>query len=163
MTYVRVLCDSFQTTKYAPNIITVRIQMWFNLGSQIPPVQRIAYYQVQMHLSAKTITNAVPLIISTLVAEQQQCLISNTVPIFREEQVINDMLTDMSTSNRPVVIYGRNSTDESVYKKYTQLQQCGLSVSIYTGGLFEWLLLRDVYGDKDFPIIGSTDDLLVYS
>ena len=32
-------------------------------------------------------------------------------------------------------------------------------ISIYCGGLFEWLLLQDVYGRSEFPTIGNADIL----
>ena len=37
-------------------------------------------------------------------------------------------------------------------KKYEQLVGLGfINVYIYPGGLFEWLLLQDIYGSDDFP------------
>ena len=37
-------------------------------------------------------------------------------------------------------------------KKYNQLINLGFAnVYIYPGGLFEWLLLQDVYGKDSFP------------
>ena len=38
-----------------------------------------------------------------------------------------------------------------ILKKYRQLVDLGFSnVYIYTGGLFEWLLLQDIYGSTNF-------------
>ena len=33
---------------------------------------------------------------------------------------------------------------------------------IYSGGLFEWLLLQDVYGKDEFPTMGCELDILKY-
>ena len=56
-----------------------------------------------------------------------------------------------------------NSNDEKIYTKYNQLTSLGFyNVFIYTGGLFEWLLLQDIYGVKDFPTTKKELDLLKY-
>ena len=53
--------------------------------------------------------------------------------------------------------------DLKVIEKYNQLKKLGFSnVHIYFGGLFEWLLLREIYGDINFPIIGACKDILFY-
>ena len=47
--------------------------------------------------------------------------------------------------------------------KYNQLKKLGfVNVYIYFGGLFEWLLLREIYGNTNFKIIGNTNDILKY-
>ena len=47
-----------------------------------------------------------------------------------------------------VVIYGMNAADDSIVRKYNQLTGLGLiNVVVYPGGLFEWLLLQDIYGN----------------
>jgi len=33
---------------------------------------------------------------------------------------------------------------------------------MYTGGLFEWLLLQDIYGKTEFPTTTNIIDLLKY-
>jgi len=72
------------------------------------------------------------LIINTLAHYEQECLIQNTVPIETEESVVNAMLTQYDTNVRKIIIYGKNSTDPTVDKKYKQLTGLGISdVYIY--------------------------------
>ena len=62
-----------------------------------------------------------------------------------------------------IIIYGKNHSDETVYKKYNQLKQLGfVNVLIYIGGIFEWLCLQDIYGHELFPCIGNETDILKY-
>jgi hypothetical protein len=35
-------------------------------------------------------------------------------------------------------------------------------VFVYTGGLFEWLLLQDIYGKDEFPTTSDELDILKY-
>ena len=68
-------------------------------------------------------------------------------------------------NKRAFIIYGENSTDESVYKKYEQLISLGImnkNIMIYSGGIFEWLLLQDIYGDEEFPTTTKELDILKY-
>jgi hypothetical protein len=47
--------------------------------------------------------------------------------------------------------------------KYNQLKSLGFyNVFIYTGGLFEWLMLQDIYGDNEFPTSKKEIDILKY-
>jgi hypothetical protein len=51
-----------------------------------------------------------------------------------------------------VILYGLNATDEMVDKKASQLQGLGFSeIYIYCGGMFEWLLLQELYSYSEFP------------
>ena len=62
-----------------------------------------------------------------------------------------------------MVIYGKNTNDEAIIKKYNQLMQLGFkNVYIYPGGLFEWLLLQDIYGNELFPTTKKELDILKY-
>ena len=62
-----------------------------------------------------------------------------------------------------IIIYGKNSNDDALYRKYQQLLLLGFSnVYLYLGGLFEWLLLQDVYGAIDFPTTTQQLDILKY-
>jgi len=36
------------------------------------------------------------------------------------------------------------------------------SVFVYTGGIFEWLLLQDIYGKDEFPTTSEELDILKY-
>ena len=62
-----------------------------------------------------------------------------------------------------IIIYGRNCNDEKLYTKYNQLNSLGFyNVYIYPGGLFEWLMLQDIYGEKEFPTTKRELDILKY-
>lgn len=101
------------------------------------------------------------IIINTLSEKNQSCLIRGTTPIELEEQLINSHMNKMKSST--IVLYGINSTDKLVYKKYEQLVKLGFyNVFIYAGGLFEWLLLQDIYGYDMFPTTKKENDLLKY-
>jgi len=101
------------------------------------------------------------LLINTLNEHEQNCLIKNTVSIHQEESLINKYL--QLGRNIRIVIYGKNSNDEKIYKKYQQLLSLGFcNVFIYMGGLFEWLLLQDIYGTDEFPTTTKQLDVLKY-
>ena len=102
-------------------------------------------------------------LINTLPASEQDCLIANTLLADREETVINEMLTQYEKVERKIIVYGKNSTDTTVDKKYRQLLSLGLGeVFVYYGGLFEWMLLQDIYGEREFPTTRKVVDLLKY-
>jgi len=102
------------------------------------------------------------LLINTLSIMEQQCLISGTLAYDREEIVINKIIEE--TTNLPnIIIYGKHSVDESPQIKQRQLKSLGFKrVYIYSGGLFEWLLLQDIYGTAEFPTTGTCKDLLAF-
>ena len=93
----------------------------------------------------------------------QSCLIQNTIPIQEEEEIINGILKNKYSNDITIIIYGVNSNDENIYSKYDQLVKLGIkNVFIYTGGMFEWLLLQDIYGRDLFPTTSRELDLLKY-
>lgn len=101
------------------------------------------------------------LLMNTLPVTEQVCLISNTLTPQKEETLMNQYLK--SNKNIRIIIYGRNSNDETIYKKYNQLLSLGFTnVYIYLGGLFEWLMLQDIYGFDDFPTTSRQLDILKY-
>jgi len=101
------------------------------------------------------------LLINTLPDSEQDCLILNTIPAHKEEQVINHHM--YSSKRVRIAIYGRNSSDEKIYKKYDQLVKLGFqNVFIYMGGMFEWLMLQDIYGYEEFPTTIKQLDFLKY-
>jgi hypothetical protein len=85
-------------------------------------------------------------------------LISGTLAPEREEAYVNELLETLdavSLSEILVIVYGRNAMDKSVVEKAKQMYSLGLtSVCVYLGGMFEWCLLQDVYGEKEFPMDG---------
>ena len=101
------------------------------------------------------------MLINTLSESEQDCLIINTVSASKEEQLINQHM--YSSKRIIIVVYGRNSNDDKIYKKYDQLLKLGFSnVFIYVGGLFEWLMLQDIYGYEEFPTTIKQLDFLKY-
>ena len=101
------------------------------------------------------------IIINTLEPTMQNCLIANTTKIENEEALINSIIKKSNSS--PIIVYGKNSNDEKVYKKYEQLIKLGfINVNIYVGGMFEWLLLQDIYGNELFPTTSKELDILKY-
>ena len=101
------------------------------------------------------------LIINTLSPSDQKCLIVNTTVAEEEEILINKYLKENKSIR--IIVYGKNCNDDSVQKKYQQLLTLGFyNIFVYTGGMFEWLLLQDIY-DKDlFPTTKKELDLLKY-
>tara|TARA_B100000035_G_scaffold136208_1_gene116095 strand:- start:9338 stop:9754 length:417 start_codon:yes stop_codon:yes gene_type:complete len=111
----------------------------------------------------KAISNHSYTLINTMDTGFQDCLIQSTIPIHQEENIINNWMRKNDFSSRTLIIYGKNASDNSVFDKYTQLKQIGFSnIYIYSGGLFEWLLLQDIYGSADFPTTKQNVDLLKY-
>ena len=106
------------------------------------------------------------LLINTLSYSEQSVLIKGTLTAREEEEFVNDFLSKYSESPKFIVLYGRNSCDDTPRKKLAQLLSLGINeVFIYTGGLFEWLLLQDVYGSAEFPTQSSQPglvDILAY-
>lgn len=100
-------------------------------------------------------------IITVMKYDDNLCLIKGTVPIINEESIINEIYNkDLST---PIVIYGYNSCDENIIKKYIQLKELGFkNIYIYPGGMFEWLLLQDIYTDKYIKTNSKEMNLLKY-
>ena len=103
------------------------------------------------------------IIINTLPINEQDCLIKNTLPYEEEEKTINELLNNYDFNNKKIIIYGRNTNDETAEKKYNQLRTLGFSeIYLYSGGLFEWLLLQDIYGATEFPTNKKILDILKY-
>ena len=103
------------------------------------------------------------LVINTLTFENQDCLISGTILAIQEEALINKMLESADYKVKTVIIYGKNASDNTVYKRYYQMLNLGFTeVYIYGGGLFEWLLLQDIYSFSEFPTTKKGADILRY-
>lgn len=101
------------------------------------------------------------LIINTLDASFQHCLITKTVNIENEEMTINTYLR--KNKNIKIIIYDKNAHQTKLFKKYEQLLKLGfVNVYIYPGGLFEWLCLQDIYGKENFSTTSEELDILKY-
>lgn len=103
------------------------------------------------------------LMINTLLNGEQNCLIKNTLPYELEEKTVNELLSSYDLSSKHIIIYGKNTNDETVETKYKQLNSLGFSnVYMYMGGMFEWLLLQDIYGMDEFPTTTKVLDILKF-
>jgi hypothetical protein len=102
------------------------------------------------------------ILINTLMENEQDCLLPNTISPEKEITIINNLIRNGSKKIK-IVIYGKNCNDDKIYKKYNQLQTLGFFNSyVYTGGIFEWLLLQDIYGEKEFPTTKKELDILKF-
>lgn len=102
-------------------------------------------------------------IINTLNITDQECLIYSTIPYQLEEKLVNEMISSYDTRTKSVIVYGKNAQDDTVDKKYKQLVTLGIDhVYLYSGGLFEWVLLQDIYGSTQFPTTRLPVDILKY-
>jgi len=102
------------------------------------------------------------LLINTLSNSEQNCLIVNTINIKDEENIINNFIKN-GRKDIKIIIYGKNCNDDKTINKYNQLNLLGFyNVYIYVGGLFEWLMLQDIYGENEFPTTKKELDLLKF-
>ena len=125
------------------------------MGNQ-QSIRKIGYEDVQYIIQHKKKNH---FLINTLSANEQSCLIPDTTNIHDEVSLLNKHIN----KNIYIIVYGKNANDETIFKKYEQLLGLGFtSVFVYTGGLFEWLLLQDVYGIEEFPTDGDEMDILKY-
>ena len=119
-------------------------------------IPKINYEDVKL-----SINNSNYLLINTLPNHEQNCLIYKTIHFASEEQIINDLVNNNKSHN--IIIYGKNCNDDSVYKKYNQFIDLGFTnVYLYLGGLFEWLLLQDIYGKDMFKTTSNELDIIKY-
>lgn len=102
------------------------------------------------------------ILVNTLPINQQQCLIKHTLSLDSEVSTLNDLIERQSYQTK-IAIYGSHHCDPTVEKKQKQLFELGFThVYLYRGGLFEWLLLQDIYGRSEFPTTSNTLDILHY-
>ena len=100
------------------------------------------------------------LLINTMKIDDQIILIKNTILAINEEQIISTILDNNNLTYYTIIIYGKNNLDTTVYSKYDQLANLGFTnIYIYGAGIFEWLLLRDIYG-KELFILNSNDVII---
>jgi len=87
----------------------------------------------------------------------------NTIPYDTEERVMNELLNNYTTKEKRIIIYGKNTNDDTVEKKQNQIRGLGFTeVYVYMGGMFEWMLLQDIYGHSEFPTTSKVLDILKY-
>lgn len=68
---------------------------------------------------------------------------------------------------RKIILYGKNAQDKSPWAKRRELIRVygfeETEITIYVGGLFEWMLLQEIYGPTLFPTTIVEKDLLRFS
>jgi len=104
------------------------------------------------------------ILINTLPIHEQKCLLPNTISVEKEESIINAYIRNKHIiGQKSIIIYGKNNNDITIFNKYKQLIKLGFfSTFIYIGGMFEWLLLADIYGNDLFPTTIRELDILKY-
>lgn len=128
------------------------------MGNTSSTIQKINFEDVQFCL----LNRDSYLFINTLNSVEQECLIPYTVPVEQEERIINECIKNGKKTIK-IVIYGKNANDDKIYTKYQQLLNLGFyQIYVYTGGIFEWLLLQDIYGPNEFPTTKKELDLLKF-
>lgn len=104
-----------------------------------------------------TITNpSTPLLLLAAPSvDTQPWRIHGTLSADEEERQINRLVERGSKNGeapKHVVYYGLNSTDTSPETQARKLANHGLEASVYRGGLFEWVLLREAFGDTVYRL-----------
>lgn len=134
------------------------------MGGQQSTVTKIGFQDVQRALREEPrFSQEEPLLISTLKLQEQQCLIAGTHRAEQEEETINRLIKNAACARVTVIVYGKHSCDETAAARAEQLRSLGFGkVYCYVGGLFEWLILQDMYGEKQFPTTSKELDLLKY-
>tara|TARA_B100001093_G_scaffold293010_2_gene279627 strand:- start:6943 stop:7368 length:426 start_codon:yes stop_codon:yes gene_type:complete len=124
---------------------------------QAPSVRKVNFEDVQYAIKQRQNY----LLINTLDMNEQGCLISKTIAVSNEENLINQYLNKKINVN--IIVYDKNANAPNLMKKYEQLLSLGfVNIYIYPGGLFEWLLLQDIYGTEDFPTTSVERDHLKF-
>jgi len=131
------------------------------MGNQVSLVPKVSYEDLQMVVYRNMNVQHSTLIINTLPPSLQHCLIKTTLDIRFEERVVNAFIH--KNPNIMIIVYGKNSNDITILHKYEQLVKLGFTnVHIYTGGIFEWMLLHEIYGKDLFKITKHEIDILRY-
>jgi hypothetical protein len=128
------------------------------MGNSISSIKKSDYEDIQEYVRTRP-DNVV--LINTLTEHEQDCLIESTLDAKKETKIMNEIISKKRKAK--VIIYGKNYYDESVIKQYIKIQKLGVSeVSIYLGGIFEWLCLQEIYGSDLFPTTSTELDILKY-
>jgi len=100
-------------------------------------------------------------LINTLPILRQECLIKGTLKATHEVEHMNKLLK--TNKNKEIIVYGIHHTDLTVITKYNQLKKLGFkNVHIYFGGMYEWLLLQEVFGVINFQTDGIIKNIVDY-
>lgn len=121
-------------------------------------VNKINFEDVQFAINTKQY-----ILINTLGEGEQNCLIYGTINASQEVDLFTNLIKK-DNKNIRIIVYGRNCADDKLSTKVKQLTDLGFyNVYVYVGGLFEWMLLQDIYGSKEFPTTKKEIDLLKYN
>ena len=144
----------FSSTTSAVKPTTASFEDIQDLLSQQPSDKKT---QHQTPIQNKTLINILP-------SAEQACLIGGTLAADIEEQTINDWVKSGKAVDRCIILYGKNTDDAArLEKKRKDLRALGFhDVFVYPGGLFEWLLLQDIYGRELFPTTSHVLDILAF-
>ena len=113
------------------------------------------YHQLQDRMKNDII------LINTLPLTRQECLIKGTLQAFIEVEYMNKLLK--TNKNKEIIVYGIHHTDLTVITKYNQLKKLGFkNVHIYFGGMYEWLLLQEVFDTTNFQTDGNIKNIVDY-
>jgi len=131
------------------------------MGNQVSLIPKVSYEDIQMVVYRNSHVQHSTLLINTLPPGLQHCLIKTTLDIRFEERVVNALIH--KNPDIMIIVYGKNSNDITIINKYDQLVKLGFTnVHIYTGGIFEWMLLHEIYGKDLFKITKYEIDILRY-
>jgi hypothetical protein len=123
----------------------------------------IGFENIKQFLSNRqTINNKIILLINTLSTNEQNILIVGTIPYQQEEEILNKIIEQNECKKYILYIYGKNCLDDTVITKFHFLCELGFVVYVYIGGLFEWLMLQELYGVDEFPTSSTTNDIIKY-
>ena len=110
-------------------------------------------------INYEQVQNGNYMLITTL--SEFECHIKNTLTPSNEVEHINFCISKNKQEN--IIIYGKHYLDNSIYLQYKKLKSLGFdNIYIYPGGIFEWLLLQEVYGLELFPTNKIEKDILKY-
>ena len=127
------------------------------MGNKQSSVKKVNFEDIQFLLK-NNLNHS--LLINTLNANEQDCLIKGTVNINKEESIIN---ANLNKYNLKIIIYDKNSSQEHLYKKYHQLINLGFKdVYVYLVDYLNGYAYK-IYTDKIlFPTTKPELDILKY-
>lgn len=139
------------------------------MGSSTTKYNKVNFEDIQYFINNKRYNQYNIILLHSLESSNEKLLIKNSIPANQEEELINSIIENTNSTykmeNTYIFIYGKNNDDNKPYTKYDKLIQHGFSrenIFIYSGGLFEWLLLQDIYTFELFPTNIRVDDFLGY-
>ena len=87
------------------------------MGNTISITKKVSFEDIQFLIKHKSRNH---LLINTLPINEQNCLIRGTVNVSNEEKIVNE---NIYNSDMYIVIYGKNSNEDNLVQKYSQLER----------------------------------------